>query len=256
MTDFLRRLLPVVSYQAPDTPAEGEDERIEIDPEDDEATQDPEGEPEEDEEEEVEASDGAAPPPEPRGRRQFGELRDNNRELARQNAELTRKMSELEGRINGAQQYQQPQETPQQREARLSYLSPEERIRVELQERDQYYNNQHRQLMGQVADSGDRATFSALTTTSKVAKRFATDVERMHNEYKAKGVFVERQVILKQIIGEKILGQEGKAKPRAAANRQRQAARPAGSGSDVRVSRRPSTGSAADYETRFGDVPI
>jgi hypothetical protein len=250
-------------YQAPDTPGSPEeDERIEVDPEDDETSNEPTDETGDDEGEDeagADESDGVDVAPEPRGRRQFGELRETNRELARQNADLTRKFAELEGRVNGQQYQQPPQETPQQRQSRLSLLSPEERFQVELQERDQFYARQNNQLMGMVQDSGDRASFSALTTSNKVARRFSNEVERRHNEYKAKGAFVERRIILQQILGERVLAQEENGTPqrRAAANRQRQRGKPASAGSDVRPARsRTTTGSAEDYETRFGDVQI
>lgn len=263
MSDLLRKyLLSSVAFQAPDSETGAADGDVpELDPEDDEETTDPAGEPDDEGEDEAGAddkgSDGAdaAGEDEPRGRRQFGELRATNRELAKQNAEITRRLAELEGR--GAQQYQQPQETPQQRANRLSLLSPEERIHVELQERDQFYQHQNRQLSLQVQDSGDKASFASLTVTNPVAKRFSSEVDRLHAEYKAKGAFVERAVILKQIIGERVLAQGGKPKKQAAANRQRQASRPAGSGSDVRPSRgRAAAGSAEDFESRFGDIQI
>ncbi|HXO11930.1 MAG TPA: hypothetical protein VN871_06165 [Mycobacterium sp.] len=241
------------------------DDRLEIDPEDDERTDDPAGEPDEaeeaDEPDEAEAGDepeAAAGDAEPRGRRQFGELRESNRELARQNAEYTRRLAELEARVNtgGGQQYQQPQETPQQRANRLSLLSPEERIGEELRERDQFWANENQRTRAMVQDTSDRATFSSLTTTSKTARRFASEVDKRHNELKARGVFVERAVILKNILGEKVLEQETKPRTRTTETRRRQAAAPAKSGSDVRPSRRTSAGSAGDFEDRFGDIPI
>jgi hypothetical protein len=238
------------------------DDRLEIDPEDDERTDDPAGEPdpdetdEPDEADEPEAGDGAGEP-EPRGRRQFGELRESNRELAKQNAEATRRIAELEARVGGGQsQYQQPQETPQQRQQRLALLSPEERFNVELQERDAYYASQHRQLMGTVQDTGDKSSFASLTTTNKLARRFADEVERRHSEFKAKGAFVERHVILKNILGERVLSQIDKPRQRAAETRRRQAAAPVRAGSDVRPQRRAAAGSAADFEARFGDIEI
>lgn len=264
--DILRKyLLSSVAFAAEDgAGADPDVDPSEIDPEDDEDTQDPEGETddaesEDDEDADDDAGDGAdtAGRP-PRGDRQYGELRSTNRELAKQNAELTRRMAELEGRVGGAQQpqYQQAQETPAQREQRLQLLTPDERMRVELAERDQYYEGRHRQLLATVQDSGDRASFSALAGSNKYAKQYANEVERRHNDFKAKGVFVERHVILKNLLGEKVIEQAGKPRKQAAASRQRQAAAPVRSGSDVRAARRPSAGSAADLEDRYGDVPI
>jgi hypothetical protein len=261
MADLLQKyLLSSAAFQAPDSDTGAADgDEPQLDTEDDEEVVDPAGEPEDEGEDAGGVDDDAgddvdAAGGEPRGRRQFGELRASNRELARHNAELTRRIAEAEGRIAGQQQYQ-PQETPAQRDSRLSLLSPEERLRVELQERDQFYAQRDRSTRELLYDSSDRASFAALQTTNAYAKRFASEVERQCNEFKAKGAFVDRAVILKQIIGDRVLNQ--KPRKRAAENRERQRARPVGAGSDVRATRsRAATGSAEDYETRFGDIPI
>ena len=254
-------------FQAPDTPGtppeEADKDRVELDPEDDETSADPADEESTEEGEDDTGADeevvDVAPKPEDRGRRQFGALRATNRTLAEENASLTRKMAELEGRIGGLQQHyaQQPVETSQQREYRLSQLSPEDRLRTEFREELQVRDRQNAQLRHETNMSSDAAQFAAVCASSPYAKRFASEVEKTFNEYAAKGVFIQRQVLLRNIIGEKVMAQEGKAKPRAAANRQRQAAKPVNSSSDTRASRsRHTAGSAADFEARFGDVPI
>ena len=265
--EHLRRYLlgSSVLFQAPDTPGtppeEPEKDRVELDPEDDETPADPADEEATEEGEDDKGADEveATPKPEDRGRRQFGALRATNRTLAEENASLTRKMAELEGRIGGLQQHyaQQPVETPQQREHRLAQLSPEDRLRTEFREELQVRDRQNAQMRHEGNMTSDAAQFAAVCASSPYAKRFAPEVEKAFNEYAAKGLFVQRQLLLRNIIGEKVLSQEGKAKPRAAANRQRQAAKPVNYGSDTRTSRsRHTAGSAADFEARFGDVPI
>lgn len=265
--DLLRRYLlgSSVAFQAPDspnTPAEEEnEERLEITSDDDESTPDPVEEEDNEEAEDAEGADeqAAAAKPNDRGRRQFGALRATNRTLAEENATLTRRLAELEGRVGGLQQHyaSQPIETPQQREARLAQLSPEERLRTEFREELQQRDRQNMQLRHETNMSSDAAQFAATCASSGYAKRFAPEVEKLFNDYAAKGVFVKREVLLRNIIGDKVLAQEGKPKKRVAENRQRQAARPVNSGSDIRASRsRAAPGSAADFESRYGDVPI
>jgi hypothetical protein len=261
-----RFLSSAAVFQAPDAPKEN-DERIEVDTEEDTDTNDPQeedpGEPESEDESGADETDEAeaqppAPPGEPRGRRQFGELRATNRRLAQDNAELTRRMAELEGRVNSQQNNQQQwRETPQQREARLSQLSDGERARVELAEYQAADQYRFAEFQRQNFESSDRVAFSSLQQSSALAKRFAPQVERVFQEQMRQGRPVDRDTIFSKLLGDHVRAQEGKPKKRAAENRERQQARPVRAGSDVRAARgRAAPNSAADFEERFGDVPI
>jgi hypothetical protein len=239
---------------ADDTP---EDERIPVDLEDDETVQDPVDEPEEASDDEPEGADEpegeqplAAEPPAPKGDRSIGRLREERRTLAEENARLTRQLDEMR-RAPPA-----PVETPQQRADRLALLAPEDRIREEFREelraRDQQQQNFSRQIM----DNTDRAAFAAKVASNPLARKLEAEVERKLADMRRNGADAPRETIFTYLVGERALQQMGKGSKTAAANRQRQQARPASSRGDVRVDRRRGAETAEDIEARFGDVPI
>src|SRR5882724_2649351 len=118
------------------------DERIDVDLEDDETVQDPQGESDtgddveaegdddegadDDEEGDADVEAGGEPRrQESRGNRQMGALRAETRRLAEENARITRQLDEIR---RSPPQPQQPTETPAQRAERMALLTPEERI--------------------------------------------------------------------------------------------------------------------------------
>jgi len=266
--DLLRKyLLSGVSFSGTEGGGGSPDDVLDPDPEDDEQVDDPAGDGDQDDDNEDEPDEGdegdeeggGEPGPQSRGGNQFSRLRETNRELARRDAENTRRLAELEERLNRGPQHFQPQETPQQREARLSLLSPDERYQTEMREFTQGMQQQMQQLRQQTAAQSDRAHFASIAARNRVAQRYTDEVEKRFADFQRQGVYVERHVILKNLLGEKVLAQAEKGeKKRPAENRRRQAARPQRGASDAPSNRRGrgEPGSAADYEERFGDVPI
>lgn len=268
--DILRKyLLSGVAF-SPEGDGGTPDDVLDVDPEDDEKVDDPVDEGDQDDDNEDDPDDGddddagaaaaGADERQSRGGNQFSRLRETNRELARRDAENTRRLAELEEQVRrGPPQHFQPQETPQQREARLSLLSPDERYQTEMREFTSGMQQQMHQLRQQSASDADRAHFASITASNKVAKRFEAEVDKRFRDFQLKGVYVERHVILKNLLGERVLAQADKGeKKRPAENRRRQAARPQRGASDAPSNRRGrgEPGSAADYEERFGDIPI
>lgn len=266
--DILRKyLLSGVAF-SPEGDGGAPDDVLDVDPEDDEKVDDPAGEGDQDDDNEDDPDEGAEdddgggdePGPQSRGGNQFSRLRETNRELARRDVENTRRLAELEEQVRrGPPQHFQPQETPQQREARLSLLSPDERYQTEMREFTSGMQQQMHQLRQQSAADADRAHFASITSSNKVAKRFEAEVDKRFRDFQLKGVYVERHVILKNLLGERVLAQADKGeKKRPAENRRRQAARPQRGASDALSNRRGrgEPGSAADYEERYGDIPI
>jgi hypothetical protein len=266
--DLLRKyMLSGVAFSGTEGGGGSPDDVLDPDPEDDEQVDDPVGEGDQDDDNEDEPNEGAEgdeegggePGPQSRGGNQFSRLRETNRELARRDAENTRRLAELEEQVRRGPQHFQPQETPQQREARLSLLSPDERYQTEMREFTQGMQQQMQQLRQQTAAQSDRAHFASIAARNRVAQRYADEVEKRFGDFQRQGVYVERHVILKNLLGEKVLAQAEKGeKKRPAENRRRQAARPQRGASDAPSNRRgrAEPGSAADYEERFGDVPI
>jgi hypothetical protein len=269
MTDILRKyLLSSVAFSAPDdgSGAPDGDDRIEVDPEDDEDpgdgdNADDQGDNEDDEGQDDDSQDaagGGERQPGRRGDQQFGALRDTNRTLAEENARLARELEETRRRASQAppQQHQQPQETAEQRAARLAALSPEDRILTIMREDREADRREQQFYRYQDALRSDKAAFDAKCAANPLAKKFAGEVEKQFLQWQSQGQFVARDILLKTIIGDKALEQAGKPR-KASEGRRRNEVRAPNTRPDVRPSRgRAAAGSASDIEERFGDVPI
>ena len=243
------------------TPTEGEDERIEVDLEDDETSHDPEGEPEtaegdepENEAEPLAAGDAEPPAPPSRAERRIRALDERYKQVAEENARITRQLDELR---RNPPQPQQPAETAIDRANRLALLSPEDRLREEMREALDANERKNQNLTAQLLDQSDQASFSAQAAVNPLAKKLASEVERRLADLRARGQNLPRNVVFTYLIGERVLAQQGKKSPKAAANRQRQQARPANTRGDVQPNRRNrGSNTVADMEAQFGDVPI
>lgn len=261
MTEFLRKyLLSSVAF-APET-GDGTPNEPEVDPDDDELSLDPANEPEPDEEtdpelepEDPEIEHLAAEPA--KGDRGIAALRAERRRLAEDNARITRELDDLRRNPPRAQA---PVETVQQRADRLAMLSPEDRIRTEVNEALQANEYKQNLLHQQLLDQSDRSAFAAMAASNPLAKKLESEVERRHADLKSQGRSVERSILFTYLVGERVLAQQGKPNKAAAANRARNQARPSGSRGDVRPADRRGGPldqmSAAEMEKRFGDIPI
>lgn len=269
MADILRKyLLSSVAFAANDgTGAGTPDDTIEVDLEDDEGSGDPEGEGDTEGtegEDEGGADEDAQPEPgqaagerQPsRGDRRIQSLVAREKQLAADNARITRELDELR-RSQHAPTYQPPAETPQQRAERLSLLSPEDRIRTEVDERLQQHERNQQQLLGRLQDSSDQTAFQALCARNPLAAKMSEQVERELAGVRSRGMDLPRQSIFTYLVGQKALEQMGKGNRAARRNQQRQQGRPVNARGDVRPERqRAATGTAEDFERKFGDVSI
>jgi len=257
--------LPSMVLAPEDGSGTGDPVEPQIDLEDDETSDDPtqeddtEGAESEDEQgaDESEGAAAIAPQPPPsRGDRGIGELRKRARETAEANARLTRELDDLRRQVQRPA-YQAPVETPQQRVDRLSLMSPEDRVLTIAREEHQAFAQQQAFVNSQLLDNSDRTAFVAKAASNPLAKRLAGEVERRLADMRSRGERLPtREVIFTYLVGERALAQYGKTNTKAAANRQRQAARPANSQGDIRPSRTRQPTTAEDFESRFGDVPI
>jgi len=201
------------------------------------------------------ADESAAAPPPSRGDRSIGELRKRARETAEANARLTRELDDLRRQVS--RPAYQPQETPQQRADRLALLSPEDRVLTIAREEHQAFAQQQAFVNAQLLDNSDRAAFEARAAANPLARRLSGEVERRLADMRARGERLpSREVIFTYLVGERTLAAQNKGNIKASANRQRQAARPANSQSDIRPARTRQPVTAEDFESRFGDVPI
>lgn len=242
---------------------DADDDRIEVDLDDDEAVTDPVDEPEGDNAEDdqtlgTDGEDGEQPPERQpsRGDRRITALTERTRRLAEENARVTRELEELRRRPAAPQL---PVETPAQRAERLALMSPEERMEERLNEALNRNQQQTQQLTSQLMDQSDRTSFDARTAANPLFKKIATDVERELAALRARGENLPRETIATYLIGQRVLAQQGKAKPGAQQRRRAQESRPTNGRGDVagdRRERRSGGDSAADIERRYGDVPI
>lgn len=274
MTDLLRKYLfgttaSIIPFEGEGTGGGGTPQEQEPDLEDDEGTTDPAGEPDEggDDGGDDDADDDsgeeidAQPASESRGRRQYGELRRQNRErqeaadrLARENAELTRQLHEMR------RQPSQRAESPEEREARyLRIEDPEQRVlqrwRDEQAARDAHNTN----IQFQLIDTTDKTGFQALCARNPVAQKLAGEVERRLADLRRQGQNLPREAVYTYLLGERMRQRMDAKDRKPSASRRRQEARPANGRGDAavsRASRRAEAGSAADFESRFGDVLI
>ena len=221
---------------------------------------DSEADDEPDEPDDPDANPDEPPARQPRGERQFGELRKTARETARQNAELTRQMAELRGELTAMRQQTQPVESAQQRADRLALLSPEERMQEMVNESLAVHSRNTQQLQAQLLDQGDKASFDAQCVANPLLKKLSGQIEREIMGMRSNGRPVPpRTVIAAYLIGQKVLEQQGERNPARQQRRAAQRTRPLNPGSNAGAQRQRRGGAPAtaeDYESQFGDVSI
>ena len=131
------------------------------------------------------------------------------------------------------------QETQAQRNARLAEMEPWERTEYVVNERLS-------RLEYEGQDRLDKIDFQGLLRDRPSAAKLAPEVERRLAAMRGNGFNASREVILKQILGERAWDNAGRATGRAArtaaANRERQTTRPGAARSD-----------AVSTDTRRGD---
>lgn len=208
-------------------------------PEDDEA---PEDELEVDElDEEPEAPE---PQPQRAQRQSFAQRVETvaQRKAAETEARLRQ---EFEARI--AQMNQQPRETPQQLQERLSMMDPLDRLEYQRQSDFNAMTARLQQIEFNSQDSADRTAFEALASRTPAAAKLRTEVEARLADMRRTGVTAPRETILKYLIGERALANAsratGRAQRTAANNRGQQQGRPSGARGDTAP---PATGRNAN----------
>lgn len=207
------------------------------------------------EEENDQLGDEDPPPP----RRGEGRIQ----RLANQNRDLQRRLEEYERRADP--QPQPPpgprQETDQEFAARISLLSPEERLDAKFDRFSQQQASQNQRSQLQTTLDRDRDDFRALARTDKRVARMADEVEREFDKRLRAGFLVPRRDILKWLVGQRWLDgdqQPGRQRAREAARQRvdRQTVRPASGGSDVRANRRERTDDRTARARRLDGVQI
>lgn len=169
-------------------------------------------------------------------------------------AETNRRLDEL------SRQMTQPRvqaESPEQRAARFALMTPQEQITETLRESEQRTAALISNMQVQSYDAADRAAFQSRAAVDPLYAKWGPKVEGKLAELRAKGNNVEREVLLKFMIGEAALerrgSKEGKQEVRQAQRRvANQRTRPANSGSDTAPQRRQTS----TAERRLENVQI
>lgn len=202
---------------------------------------------------------GDEDPPQPRR----GEGRVQR--LANENRDLRRRLEDYEQRRSDQPPQQPPpgprQETDQEFAARISLLSPEERMEARHERWTQQQTQQNQQTQLRQTLDRDRDDFRNLARSDKRVARMADEVEREFDKRFRAGFFVPRRDILKWLAGQRWLDGDqtpGKQRAREAARQRvdRQTVRPASGGSDVRADRRQRTDERTARARRLEGVQI
>jgi hypothetical protein len=190
---------------------------------------------------------GETQTPEPQPERQPSRGEQRIRALSEQLKERDLRLAETNRRLDElirAQGPARPQgESPEQRAARFAVMTPQEQIAETLRESEARHAQQMTALQMQMLDAADRTTFQAKAASDPLYAKWAPRVEGKLAELRAKGNNVERDILLKFMIGEAALerraSKEGKQETRQAQRRvASQRARPVNSGSDQQAQRR------------------
>lgn len=146
-----------------------------------------------------------------------------------ENKRLQRELAEE--RAN--KQRQEQQSASERERAYLDSLDPFERIEYRQQQQDARFA----QLERNAADAADKAAFAAKCAANSRLARVAAEVEETLAASRANGVTVPRDTVAAYILGQKVLNGAPAARAKqakaAAANMDRQRAKPVSGGSDV-----------------------
>jgi hypothetical protein len=175
-----------------------------------------------------------------RGEQRQQRLANELREARQREADLNRR---LDLALTARPQPTQQGESPEARAQRLALLTPEERIREELQETRREFAAIAQRQQFATTEAGDRAAFQAKATVDPLFKKWEAKVEAELMALRSQGSNVEREKLMYYLIGKAAVEGRGATKNGQRAQGQQrvrqQTTRPGNSGSDVQAQRRP-----------------
>jgi hypothetical protein len=166
------------------------------------------------------------------------------------NARLERQLDEIRGRTG------QRQESPEEEQARMSLMTPEERSDFKLNKALKQVEETSRRTQFLASEAADKAAFEAKSQIDPLYARMAPDVEKELDKLRAQGQNVPRQVLFELAVGRAALAARGKTKgqkERGAANLRRETTSPLNGKGDQSASRRRTNDTPAK---RLQDVSI
>lgn len=170
--------------------------------------------------------------------------------LDRTAREAVERAEAAERRVNELLSGNHRVEAERQERERVERMDPDERREYFARQRDQRIEHEFGSLRAQIADSTDRADFAAACTNNPALMKVKDKVEAELSKLRANGQTVPRETLAKYLIGDELLKKAPKARERAAkkaaANLDRERARPAGGASDAPRGRDASEKAARD----------
>jgi len=190
----------------------------------------------------------------PRSESRIRSLIEENRRKDTELADFRRRLDELTQRV---QQPAPQRETAEQRAARFAVMTPQEQINETLRESEARWEQRMQGFQLQTVEQSDRTAFQAKAAVNPVYAKWAPKVEGKKAELAAKGQMVDRETILKYLIGEAALdrlgSKEGKREVQQAQTRVANArVKPTNSASDTQATRRQQT----SLERRLENINI
>lgn len=177
--------------------------------------------------------DQVAAAPAKKGNPEYGRLRQRAREAEERAAQKERELNELRMAAQGRQTEQEKQ----LEQERLRLMAPEEKTEYLLDKQKREFDGRFGQLQFQMADTADQSAFAALCASKPAFQSVRGDVEEQLLALRRNGANTTRENLATYLIGKRALEQSEKSRPaqkkRAAVNRERQQAKPAGGRSDV-----------------------
>ena len=173
------------------------------------------------ESQDAEAQEGeVVPPPEPsRATRRVQEAVRAAREASDKAAALEREIAAL--RAERQQQQQAPQETPEQEAARLALMTAEERIDYRLNKAEQRHTQEMRLMAFRTSDATDKASYEAKAAYDSRYKKYQKEVEEVLAQERARGSNPPREVVLKYVLGDKLMAANSQREKAAQAGKER-----------------------------------
>ena len=157
-----------------------------------------------------------------RGEARFQKLSNQAREANERSTRLERELQEMRAERQRQQaQVQEKEPTPEE----MSLWSTDQVVQYRLEKATGKFNNTLQQMQFQNAEANDQSSYRALCTTDARAKRYADEVETRLTDLRRQGQNVSREVLLKYIIGEKVMAKSAQSVPAARKKGERNIAR-------------------------------
>jgi len=185
-----------------------------------------------------EAAEEVAPKKASRGEARFQKLANEAREAREHSSRIEREFNEFK-----AEQSRQRAtvEKKEPTDDEMALWSTQQIIDYKLQKATGVFTQNLQQLQWNTQESNDKAAFERLQLSDPRAKKYAAEVETRLAGIRKQGQNVDREALLKFIIGEKVFQGGGKAaakqKKEGAEQIRRQRSNPPGGQSDVRGGR-------------------